>query len=207
MSSPSTPLTQAYPSKCATCDMLAHAPLVCPECHELLGHVQGADYFELLGLPRSYRIDESALSSRYRAVSRNIHPDRFAGADDEMQSIALRLSAAVNRAYEVLRDPLLRAEYLLESTGGASAAKDKSVPGDLLTRVMMTREEMEDARAGGDEAKVERIRREVADDKARVEGRIAMLCDQLSSGDEGVKKQLRAELNAVKYLNNLLMHA
>lgn len=196
--------TVAVPTKCNTCEALAQTPMVCQDCHQLLAHVQGANYFELFGLPRSYEIDARELARKYLAISKNIHPDRFASGDPQMQSFALRASAAVNRAYEVLGDPRHRAEYLLESAGGQSAVQDKRVPADLLGRVMMLREEMEDAKAGGDRAALERIRGGVSRDREGTLAIIGKLCADLPGGRSETRDELRRQLNALKYLDNLL---
>jgi molecular chaperone HscB len=42
----------------------------------------------------------------------DLHPDKYSG-DDKAVSLARELSGRVNGAYEVLRDPLKRAEYLV----------------------------------------------------------------------------------------------
>jgi hypothetical protein len=41
-----------------------------------------------------------------------LHPDKYSGNDSEVM-LARELSGRVNGAYEVLRDPLKRAEYLV----------------------------------------------------------------------------------------------
>ncbi|HUN80793.1 MAG TPA: Fe-S protein assembly co-chaperone HscB [Phycisphaerae bacterium] len=197
----------AAPAKCGTCESLQQAPLACQECHQVLSHVQGADYFELFGLPQAYEIDQAELSKRYLSISRNIHPDKFAAGDGQMQSFALRMSAAVNKAYEVLRDDFLRAEYLLESAGGLSAAQDKRVAGELLTEVMMLREELEEARASADKATISRIAAEVGVKRDHVRSMVASLCERLEGSGEDVKASLRQELNSLKYLNNLAEQA
>lgn len=194
----------AMPAKCNTCEMLAQAPLVCADCHQLLAHVQGADYFELFGLPRRFDIDAAELNRKYLAISRNIHPDKFASAGGEMQSFALRASAAINKAFDVLADAHQRAEYLLERSGGKSAAEDKRVPQDLLARVMMLREEIEEAKASGDHAALDAMRGDVSAQKRRLHETIAELCTRLDGGEASMKDELRMQLNAVKYLDNLL---
>jgi molecular chaperone HscB len=193
----------AAPIKCATCDVLQHAPLACQDCHELLAHVQGADYFELFGLPRTYSLSDQTLRERHLAISRNIHPDRFAGAGPEMQSFALRLSASVNKANEVLSDPWTRANYLLELSGGQSAAQDKRVPQEILTQTMMLREEIEEARSNGDGVALDAIRTNVERMWEQHNATMATLCDSLP-GNEKVRSDLREQLNIMKYVNNLL---
>ena len=194
----------AAPVKCSTCEALCEVPFACEDCHQLLAHVQGANYFELFGLPQSYEVDIALLEERYLAISRNIHPDKFATAGEEMQAFALRASASVNSAYDVLRDPLHRAEYLLESSGGKSATQDKRVPQDLLAQVLMLREELEEAKASGDRAMVDGVRVRVTHRKQATEQTIATVCRDLNAASTQTKDELRLQLNAMKYLNNLL---
>lgn len=194
----------AVPVKCNACEVLQRTPFACDDCHQLLAHVQGANYFELFGLPQTYELDLALLEQRYLAISRNIHPDKYATGGEEMQAFALRASAAVNSAYDVLRDPVHRAEYLLECMGGKSATQDRRVPQDLLAEVMLLREELEEAKCGGDTAGIQALRTKVAEKKQVAERFVAQACGRLSMGEDGTKDSLRLQLNALKYLNNLL---
>lgn len=196
--------TTAIPSKCTACEALQQVPFSCEDCHELLAHVQGADYFELFGVPRRYDLDLADLEAKYLTISRNIHPDKYAVAGPEMQAFALRASASVNNAFGVLRDPIHRAEYLLESVGGPSAPQQKQVPPDLLGEVMMLREEIEAAQAVDDAATLTRIRRQLDERRAAVQAKIGELCGDLPNASAGAKQELRMQLNAMKYLNKVV---
>ncbi len=194
----------AVPAKCLTCEMLAQAPLACTDCHQLLNHVQGADYFELFGMPRRFDLDAAELNRRYLAISSNIHPDKFATAGNEMQSFALRASAAINKAFNVLKNPRQRAEYLLETAGGKSAADDKRVPPDLLTSVMMLREEIDEAKSDGDTAALDSLRATISRRRDEADRKIAELSGELTGSSDESKEELRMHLNAAKYIDNLL---
>ena len=41
-----------------------------------------ADFFSLFDLPKAFRINLSELDSRYRDVQAQVHPDKFADADE-----------------------------------------------------------------------------------------------------------------------------
>ncbi len=202
----SNSIEAAIPVKCAACEGLRRVPFACDDCHELLAHVQGADYFELFGLPRRYDLDPADLESKYLTISSNIHPDRFAISGPEMQAFALRASAAVNSAYNVLRHPIHRAEYLLESAGGPSSAQDRTVPAELLSEVMAFREEIEAARAADDQAALADLRRRLEDRRNLIQQQVSVLCQAIDELDEERRRRLREQLNAVKYVSNLLGH-
>lgn len=75
------------------------------------------DYFALFGLPVDYQIDASLLAPRYQELQRQFHPDRFATASESEQLQALQKTATINDAYQTLKHPLRRAEYLLSLQG------------------------------------------------------------------------------------------
>ena len=75
------------------------------------------DYFEFFGLPRKLTLDVVALEKQFYAMSRKLHPDRFAGKSVEEQEAALAQSSLLNDAYRTLKDPILRTQYLLKLEG------------------------------------------------------------------------------------------
>lgn len=68
---------------------------------------------ELSTLP-AYGFDLDVKDIRGKMLKRQmeLHPDKFSGDEKEV-GLARELSGRVNGAYEVLRDPLKRAEYLV----------------------------------------------------------------------------------------------
>lgn len=175
------------------------SPLFCDHCRSLYP-AEGLNHFELLGVPPTFDLDPATLRQRYLHLSRNVHPDRRC---DEESPVSLQLSARLNEAHRVLADPVLRAEYLLEVVGGHSASADKAVPQEVLATTLALREEIADAKLSQDTAGLEacggRVRRLCENTQAR----IAELARQLP-GDDELRQQLRATLNAMKYYLKLL---
>lgn len=192
--------TAAAPAKCAGCDAPLDVAVICERCHTLVSS-DNLGYFELLGLAPAFDVDVDDLRTRYLRTARLVHPDRLSGDDDG--SAALRLSARVNRAYEVLADPALRAEYLLELAGGPSAAQDKGVAQDVLLETLDIREQIADALAAGDVAALRRWRDELAARHAAGLDRAAGLARRLP-GDEPLRVELRMTLNGLKYITKML---
>lgn len=172
------------------------------ELQTIAERLQRADFFEIFGMRPHYRIDPVELDHRYLAISRQNHPDRFATAGPASQSAALSISAVVNKAYDVLRDDYRRAEYLLELAGGPSAAEERQVPGNLLAEVMMLREEIDEAATAKDRHTLERIREALSKRRALVAGEVTAMAEDIGHG--GQNKEMRQQLNALKYLNNLM---
>ena len=108
-----------------------------------------ADHFALLGLPRTFRIDVNLLDERYRAVQAQVHPDRFADADETQRRRSLQWATKVNEAYVALRKPLSRALYLLKLVGfGIDLADNHAMPAEFLMEQVEWREAVAEARAG-----------------------------------------------------------
>ena len=75
------------------------------------------NYFELFALPVSFDIDLGKLSSAFQALQKTAHPDKFAHASAQEQLLAVQKSATINDAYQTLKNPLKRAEYILSQRG------------------------------------------------------------------------------------------
>jgi molecular chaperone HscB len=134
-------------------------------------------HFERLGLPGRFDVDPVDLERAYLLRSRDVHPDHHLGGLDA--------AAGLNEAYQTLRDPLRRAEYLLVLLGGPSvgAAQDPA----FLMEMMDLRERAEAARDGDGAAGVRvELDARLADIVSSVSGRFA-------AGDlAGVRRTLDA---------------
>ncbi|EPG7577862.1 co-chaperone HscB [Providencia huaxiensis] len=75
------------------------------------------DYFTLFGLTPIYAIDNEQLTLRFQDLQRQYHPDRFATCSEQEKMQALQKAATINAAYQALRHPLKRAEYMLSLHG------------------------------------------------------------------------------------------
>ncbi|MEK7756340.1 MAG: iron-sulfur cluster co-chaperone HscB C-terminal domain-containing protein, partial [Planctomycetota bacterium] len=123
---------------------------------------------------------------------------------EEVRSLATRLSAELNQAYDVLSDPVRRADYLLEIAGGPSAAEMREVPGDFLADVMMLREEIDQAKTAGDDDALQRHRESIAARRQETLRQIAALAESSADLEEFRRAELRRLLNSMKYYDNLL---
>jgi|SRR5690554_438674 len=75
------------------------------------------NHFELFDLPAAFQLDAAELQQRYRKLQQAMHPDRFASGGEREKLRAVQRTAQLNDAYQTLRSPLSRAEYLLELRG------------------------------------------------------------------------------------------
>lgn len=171
------------------------------------------DHFARLGLPRRFALDTAELERQYLARSRAVHPDyHTTGAGSDLAA-SLELSAAINEAYNILKDPFTRAEHLLALEGGPSAGEQKAMPPTFLAEMLDLRERVEEARAGcaddaallGDEfgARYDGLLAEVGAAFAAHEG------DPTSPERATRLARVRGLLNGAKYVRGLIrdLHA
>jgi molecular chaperone HscB len=86
-----------------------------------------ADHFARLGLARAFALDAAELEQHYLALQRRLHPDRFAARGAPERALSMQQATSLNEAYQTLRSPLRRAEYLLALAGVAAAEDDAEV--------------------------------------------------------------------------------
>jgi molecular chaperone HscB len=165
-------------------------------------------HFDRLGLPRRFLVDSADLERAYLARSRDVHPDYHLAGSKTALSASLEASAAVNEAYNILRDPFTRAEYLLKLEGGPSASEQKQMPPAFLAEMLDAREAIELARG-----KPDAVARLEGDFQARYDQLLAdvALCFREYASDPvgpptqpAILLKIRGLLNAAKYVRGLL---
>ncbi|MCW4440987.1 co-chaperone HscB [Vibrio splendidus] len=103
------------------------------------------NHFELFGLPLQFQLDGSLLSSQFRDLQRQFHPDKFAIASERDRLLAVQKAAQINDAYQVLKNPISRAEYLLVQHGEDIRGEQQTMQDPMfLMEQMELREELED---------------------------------------------------------------
>ncbi|GJQ12073.1 hypothetical protein GpartN1_g3864.t1 [Galdieria partita] len=117
------------------------------------------NYFELLGCNASFDIDEKELERKFRAILSQWHPDLHGQSSSYLQEQAAATSAAVNRAYAVLKKPHLRAKYLLEIKGVPLSEDDMTIDPDFLMHIIELREKVEEE---SDRTQLQHVRETVA---------------------------------------------
>jgi len=190
-----------------------------------------ADFFSFLGLPRKLRIDMADLEQRYRALSRQFHPDYFYNAPPAERRVALEKSSYLNDAYRTLKNPIARVEYLLKLEGvaavGATPTQERegisraTPPQSLLEEVFALNEELDEVReqkASGAPAdawrtRLDRARQPIEAKRAAHESQLQELSERWdavadvggANGDRRrVLEALRDRILERNYINNLL---
>lgn len=153
-----------------------------------------ADPFTTLGVAPAFSLDLTQLAQRHRDLSRTLHPDRHAAAPPGERRRALGHAIEVNAAWRTLRDPITRAEALLERLGVPRDERGgpKASP-ELLMEVMEQREALAEARASGDAERIDALAGAV---RQREQETLARLTEAFSRAEGG-------ELDAPRLLSLL----
>ena len=153
--------------------------------------------FALLGLEERYDLDPQALERAFFEKSKELHPDRFANAPAAERVAALTRSRALNDAYQTLKKPVARAEYLLERAGVTIGDNERLAPGFLM-EILELREELAEARVAG---KLDVVGEKQAAMAARRRGVLDALPGLFASNDLAAIKE---RLIVLRYLDRYL---
>lgn len=151
-----------------------------------------------MGLEARFEVEPSRVERAYLRLVAGLHPDADgSGEEDEAKA------AALNRARAVLLNPEKRAQEMLRVIGGTPGVEEKALPPGFLMEIMETREEVEAALAGGDEAARAKWREWAASQRAAYVVKVGALFEAARAEPEAPRRQLREALNAWRYIERL----
>src|SRR4026207_558729 len=142
-------------SMCWHCQSEVSGEYFCERCVKVQPVSKDLDYFTCLGLPRRLTIDQRQLESKFYELSRAFHPDFYQNKSADEQTISLGNSALLNTAYRTLRDPIERAEYLLDLEAGSVKQIRNSPPADLFEEILELQDTLNEYRAAGKTSEAE----------------------------------------------------
>ena len=157
----------------------------------------GDDAFALLGLTPQFAIDPEAIERAFLERSKQVHPDRFATASAAERSSALLQSRALNDAYQMVKKPVARAEYLLARSGVTIGDNERLEPA-MIEHVLELREELALARERQDPRALEALQSQM---RARRTQAIEELAPLFAANDLAAIKRV---LISLRYIDRYL---
>jgi molecular chaperone HscB len=136
-------------SMCWHCQSEVSGEYFCERCVKVQPVSKDTDYFTCFGFPRRLTIDPAKLEAKFYELSRAFHPDFYQNKSETEQAISLGNAATLNTAYRTLRDPIQRAEYLLDLEAGAVKEIRNSPPADLFEEILELQDTLSEFRAIG----------------------------------------------------------
>jgi len=158
-----------------------------------------SNYFQLFNLPESCKVDQESLNDEYRKQQGDVHPDRFANAEEAEKLRAVQLSSYLNEAYETLKSPLRRAAYLLSLHEiDVEKVDQNDLSMDLLLEQIQLREKLDELPKDESAlADLEQLRTEV---ETKLHGQESRFADFFDAGKYDEAKKVSHEL---QFLNKL----
>jgi molecular chaperone HscB len=198
---------------CWSCEREGGAGPLCAACGAILPADEKQDRFAALGVPRKFSIDLEIAEGNFKKLSRQVHPDRFATADPRARKAALSRTVQLNEAWRTLKDPMRRAEYLLELAGfglkgddrkrasADAATREVSAPPALLMEILELREELAAAMRAGQTGKVQAM---AAAMRARHADTLAALATALDEPREANLEEAARLMIGLRYYQRFL---
>jgi molecular chaperone HscB len=159
-------------SMCWHCQSEVAGEYFCDRCVKVQPVSKDTDYFTCFGFPRRLTVDVSKLEAKFYELSRAFHPDFYQNKSETEQAISLGNAATLNSAYRILRDPIQRAEYLLDLEAGAVKEIRTTPPADLFEEILEIQDTLDEYRAADRTAEPGRqLRAKLQTEQHTLEGR------------------------------------
>lgn len=160
------------------------------------------NYFELFGLSPRFELEVAELSATYQALQRQFHPDKYADASERDRLLAVSKTAEINDAFQTLKAPLSRAEYLLSLRNIDIRAEQQTFQDPMfLMQQMQLREQLEEIPDADD------VDSAIADLEAQTLGLkqelMAQLGHQLSQQTEAEDLMAADTIRKLKFIEKL----
>lgn len=156
------------------------------------------DAFALLGLPAQFDLDATLIEQAFFDKSKELHPDRFASAPAAERVAALSRSRALNDAYQRIKKPVARAEYLLARAGMTIGENERIADAAFLMEILEMREELAAARVAKRTSEIQKL---CGDMQARRKAVVASLSPLFERND---LPAIKDQLIVLRYLDRYL---
>ncbi len=156
------------------------------------------DPFALLGVSAEFPVDEARLRQAWLKATALNHPDRAADP-----AAAHRTLSAVNEAYRTLSDPERAANALLARLGGPSPDQAKALPDGFLMEMLEVRDELEEAKASKDPAKIAKLEAWANEQRGMWIERVSEQFEAYGEHSDQ-RDAIRESLNAWRYIERLI---
>lgn len=183
--------------ECWSCGAERGEAVFCTTCEKIQPVSKRRDFFDILGLPRTFAQERAAVEKGFREGSRLVHPDRFGQTSPVERRLALEHTTQLNDAYRAIRDPERRAEYLMSLQGVTVGGEESRTKDPAFLMEMLELQEKVDEAKGADA---------LTSFRAEIEGRRKSLLERLEryfDHRDGAQERAIAALDELRYLKRL----
>lgn len=160
--------------------------------------------FARLGLEPDLDIESASLEKNYIDLSKRLHPDFHTSKGPREMTRAIALTASLNQAYGILKDPVQRSEHLLKELGGPGPDQDKRTPSNFLMDMLELREAYEEHREAKNLDAIQAMLGDLEPQRAKAMDTIKAAFETHKEGADLDVTSIREQLNTLKYYDNLI---
>ncbi|KAH3687135.1 hypothetical protein WICPIJ_001890 [Wickerhamomyces pijperi] len=161
--------------------------------------LQSQNYFELFpntfkdsSLKHQFKVDLRKLRKEYRSLQAIHHPDKTHNVEEQAQEE--NFSNLLNQAYNQLKTPLTRSQYILKTQGIDITKDDNIIDDDILMEILSVNEQLESI---GTESELKKLQME---NDEKINGILEQLEHCYDKND--LKQALHLTVN-LKYFENI----
>ena len=121
------------------------------------------NYFELFELPVQFAVDKGLLKKKFFELSKQYHPDHFAGGDSADQLRALERSADLNKGLKILSNKDETIKYVLMQKGLLQDEEKYTLPQNFLMEMLEVNEELAEAVMSDEAGEKEKIQQQLTE--------------------------------------------
>jgi len=157
------------------------------------------DHFALFDFAPAFALDMAALDQRYRETQARVHPDKHAHLSSAEQRVAMQQATHANEAYQTLKSPLKRAQYMLHLRGvDPQVERNTAMP---MEQQLECREAVAEARGERDLDALEELQRDM---RKEIKAEYAVVGQELDADDnEAAAQTVRRLLFKQKLLQEI----
>ncbi|QEK51425.1 Fe-S protein assembly co-chaperone HscB [Pedobacter aquae] len=163
------------------------------------------NYFEFYEIPVSFHPNAEVVKRKFYALSKQYHPDFYVNESEDKQQEILDLSTLNNKAYQVLSHEQKRLNYVLELFGALEEGEKYALPQDFLMEMMEVNEVLMELEFDEDFAKVEQLKKQVAEIEESLDTELASLTHQFDEQKEEERKALLLQIKDIYYRKKYLL--
>lgn len=160
------------------------------------------DHFALFDMAPAFALDVATLDQRYREIQARVHPDKHAHLSTAEQRVAMQWATHANEAYQTLKSPLKRAQYMLHLRGvDPQVERNTAMPMEFLVQQLECREVVAEARSEHDLEALEELQHDM---RKEIKAEYAIVGQELDAGaNEAAAQTVRRLLFKEKLLHEI----
>ena len=146
------------------------------------------------------------LEEKFQHIASELHPDFYLNSTPQEKRLSERASTLLNQAYDTLKDPFKRADYLMSLKCKNVKWNDRVLPPTFLQEMFTLQEELDEMLENQDQQGLLKMREVLENRFQDLESGLLPSFRMLDSVEEPetVLEKLQMDLNAERYLRRLL---